>query len=207
VVCLRHPVHDRGIDAQRLSGLARAARPVRRDRGRQRRALATVLPVDVLHNLFAPLMLEVHVDVRRLTALLADEPLEQHRRACWIDLGHAQRIANRRVRGGATPLHRNSFIAREAHDVVDRQKVWLVLQVGDQRQFVFDLRLDLVGHARRPAAVGANVGFLPQIGLGREAVGYKLVRVLVAQLVQREGTAARDGDGLREGARRVRSRA
>jgi hypothetical protein len=46
-------------------------------RPRLRRELATAFPVDVLHDLFAPLVLEIDVDVGRLLALDADEALEE----------------------------------------------------------------------------------------------------------------------------------
>jgi hypothetical protein len=39
--------------------------------------IATVLLEDPLHDDLAPLVLEIHVDVRRLAPLLRDEALEQ----------------------------------------------------------------------------------------------------------------------------------
>src|SRR3546814_13768455 len=63
-----------GGEAHRLADLAqRAARAVADDGGGQRRALAAVLAIDVLHHLLAALVLEVDVDVRRLLALGGDE--------------------------------------------------------------------------------------------------------------------------------------
>ena len=47
------------------------ARPIADHRGRERGAVAAVLFVDVLDDFFAPLVLEVDVDVGRLVALLA----------------------------------------------------------------------------------------------------------------------------------------
>ena len=65
------PVDLREIEAQRLADVAhRALRPVGDERGGERRAVAAVLRVDVLHHLLAPLVLEVDVDVGRLVALL-----------------------------------------------------------------------------------------------------------------------------------------
>ena len=48
------------------------------------------LAVDVLDDLFAPLVLEVDVDVGRLAPLAADEALEQQVHARRIDLGDAE---------------------------------------------------------------------------------------------------------------------
>ena len=78
----REPVDLREVEAERLADVAhRALRPVGDERGGERRAVAAVLAVDVLHHFLAPLVLEVDVDVGRLVALLADEALEQHAHA------------------------------------------------------------------------------------------------------------------------------
>ncbi|SAL07498.1 hypothetical protein AWB81_08125 [Caballeronia arationis] len=79
LMALRDPVDDLRVDAQRLARLPqRAARPIRGDRRRDRRAVTSILSIDVLDDLFAPLMLEIDIDIGRLAALLADESLEQH---------------------------------------------------------------------------------------------------------------------------------
>ena len=76
---LRQPVDLVERQPERLADVAqRALRPVGVQRRGQRRAMAPVLGVDVLHHLLAALVLEVDVDVRRLVALLADEAFEQH---------------------------------------------------------------------------------------------------------------------------------
>ena len=60
--------------AQRLAQVAQgAAWPIGVQRGSQRRAVPAVFRVDILHHLFAPLMFEIDVDVRRLVALAADK--------------------------------------------------------------------------------------------------------------------------------------
>ena len=66
----RELVDLRKIEPQRLADVPQgAARTIANDGGRQGRALAAVLAVDILNHLFAPLVLEIHVDVRRLVAL------------------------------------------------------------------------------------------------------------------------------------------
>src|SRR3546814_16110293 len=67
----------------------------------QRRALAAILLIDVLHDLLAALVLEVDVDVGRLLALGGDEALEQQVHARGIDLGDAEAEAAGRVGGRA----------------------------------------------------------------------------------------------------------
>ena len=65
--------------AERPGDVAHGAlAPVADHRRRQRGALATVFPVQVLDDFLAPLVLEIDVDVGRLVALLRDEALEQH---------------------------------------------------------------------------------------------------------------------------------
>ena len=73
---------------ERLAHVAdRAARAVADDHGGNRCALAAVFFVDVLDDLFAPLVFEVHVDVGRLIApLQADEALQQRMR--MLRVGH-----------------------------------------------------------------------------------------------------------------------
>ena len=77
LMAFRHPVDDLRVDAQCLARLPqRATRPIGGDSSRDRRAVTAILLIDVLDDLFAPLMLEIDVDIGRLTALLADESLE-----------------------------------------------------------------------------------------------------------------------------------
>ena len=65
------PVDLREVEAERLADVAhRALRPVGDERRGERRAVAAVFRVDVLHHFLAPLVLEVDVDVGRLVALL-----------------------------------------------------------------------------------------------------------------------------------------
>jgi hypothetical protein len=120
---------------------AGAARAVADDHGGERGAVAAVLGVDVLDDLFAALVLEVDVDVGRLVALAADEALEQHAHARRVHLGHAQAVADRRIGRRAAALAQDAAAARKAHHVVHGEEVHLVAQLGDQRQLVLDLLL------------------------------------------------------------------
>ena len=73
--------------------------------------MAPILLVDVLHDFFAPLVLEVDVDVGRLVALLGDEALEQQIHAGRIDFGHAEHITDGGVGGAAASLAQNVLAA------------------------------------------------------------------------------------------------
>src|SRR3954453_6229073 len=100
-------IDDLRVHSKRLAGFAqRAAWPIGGDRRRNGRAIAPIFAVDVLDDFFAPLMLEVDVDVGRLAPLLRNETLEQHVAARRIDLGHAKAVTDRRVFRGAASLAR-----------------------------------------------------------------------------------------------------
>src|SRR5271154_28035 len=62
--------------------------------GGEARALATIVIIDILDHLLAPLVLEVDVDVRRLVALGRDEALEQKIEVRRIDLSDPEAIAD-----------------------------------------------------------------------------------------------------------------
>ena len=71
-------VHLQRIEPERFPDVAqRALGLISDERGRERRSLAAVFPVDVLDDFLAPLVLEIDVDIGRLVALLRDEALEQ----------------------------------------------------------------------------------------------------------------------------------
>src|ERR1700733_6391922 len=127
------PVDFRKIQSQCLAHIAqRAAGPVRNDGGGESRALTAVFPVNVLNDLFAPLMLEIRVDVRRLVALLRDEALEQHGHARRINLGDFQTVANNGVSGRAPPLAEYFLRPGILHDVVHGEEERLEIEFGDQ---------------------------------------------------------------------------
>ena len=191
LVRARHRVDHAVVHAKRAAGVAQhAARSIRDDHRGQRGAVAAILVVDVLDHFLAALVLEVHVDVGRFVALLADEALEQRVAAYRVDLGDAQAVADGRVGGRAPALAQDALAARELDDVVDGQEIRLVLQVADQAQLFLDLRGDRLGHALREAARGAGLRLLAQVGGERVARRHDLVRILVAQLVQRSRSAA-----------------
>ena len=187
------PVDLRQVEAQRLADVAdRALRPVRDERGGERRAVAAVLAVHVLHDLLAPLVLEVDVDVGRLVPLAADEALEQHAHPRRVDLGDAERVADGRVGGRAAALAQDALRPRERDDVLDGEEVRLVIEFRDQGEFVLDQFADL-GRRGALAVAAGEAGFdqRAQVRRGRRALRHQLLGVFVAQLVEREA-AARD---------------
>ena len=103
-------------------------------------------------------MLEIDVDVGRLVALARDETLEQHAHARRIDFGDAERIAHRGVRRRTAALAEDVRAAREAHDVVHGEEVRLVVEFGDQREFVLDEGLRPCPARPRESAARGRLG-------------------------------------------------
>ncbi len=168
------------VDADGLAHVAQgAACAVADDDGRNGCALAAVLFVDVLDDLFAPLVLEVDIDVGRLVAMPAQEALEQQVAFFRVDRGNAQAVADDRVGRGTAPLAKDVLRARKAHDVFHREKEHLVLQLDDQREFLFDLLAHLVGDALGKADRRALPGLAHQRLHGRLVVAHGFERVLV----------------------------
>ena len=182
---------------QRLGHVAhRALAAIADHRGRQRRTLAAVLVIDVLDHLLAPLVLEIHVDVGRLVALLADEALDQQVHPRRVDLGHAECETHGGIGGRAAALAEDLLAARVAHDVVHGEEIRFVFQLLDQAEFVLDLRADLFRRAVRPAPAHALLGELTQPADRAVPGRHQLVRVAVCQLVQTELTARGDRHAL-----------
>ena len=143
-------------EAQGLADLAdRHARAVVDDGGADGGALAAVAVVDILDHLLAPLVLEIDVDVGRLVALGRDEALEQQ-----VDLGGIDAVMPRQkqtaqLAAEPRPWQRMSWLAGEAHDVVDGEEIGRVVELGDQRQLLGEERAHLVRHAVADSARAA----------------------------------------------------
>ncbi len=186
-------------DAQRARHIAnRAARAVADHRGGERRALAAVFAVDVLDDLLAPFVLEVDIDIRRLIALAADEALEQQLGARRIDLGDAERIADRGVGRRASALTQNMLLARIFDQIMHRQEKVLIAQLGNQTELLLDQFAHRLRDTPRPAALQARLGQGAQMRAGRQAGRHEFGGVLIVQLRQREDTAFGDRNTLIE---------
>jgi len=181
----------------------RAPAAVADHRGRQRGAVAAVLGVDVLQHFLAPLVLEVHVDVRRLVALARQEARHQQPALGRVHHGDAQREAHRGIGRGTAPLAQDAVLLRETDDVLHGQEERLVLLVGDQFQFAFDLPDHIGRHAFRPALAHAAFGQFAQPAAGRVLVGHQLGRVAVLQLAQVEAATARQPHRVLQQRRRM----
>ncbi len=165
-------------------------------RGRQGGAVAAVFAIDVLDDLFTALVLEVHVDVRRLAALPGDEALEQQIHARRIHLGDAQAVAHGGIGRRAPALAENMLPAGKGHDVPDGKKVGSIVQLVYQPQLMFDLRLHPVRTAFWPARLFALFHQLPQVVLGLHTRRRDIIGIVVAQFVQGKTAAPGDAHAL-----------
>ena len=148
------PIELGEIESERATDIPhRAFRTVSDQCRRKCCAIAAVFPVDILHHVFASLVLEIDIDVRRLVALLADEALEQHLHARRVDFGDVERVANSRIGRRSASLAQDVFRARERDDVLHRQEIGLVPEFGNERQLVLDERTHVRRYCR--AAKGA----------------------------------------------------
>jgi hypothetical protein len=153
--------------------------------------------VDVLDHLLAPLVLEIHIDIRRFVALLRDEALEQHLHAGRVHGGDAEAVAHGGIGGRAAPLAEDAPRAGEAHDVVHGEEVGGVVHLADDGQLMGHQLPHLLRYALRPARPRpCPPGETFQIVRGRLPRRHVVHRVGVAQLVQGEAAASGDGHGL-----------
>ena len=154
---LGYGVHAVQREAQGLAHVThRRAGTIGDHLSRDPRPLPAVFVVDVLKDLFATLVLEINVDVRRLVALAGTETLEEHVNSVRIHRGHAQAVTDGRVGRTAAALAQNGPRPGETDDVPDGQEVRFIAQFRDQLQFVFDQPADFAQVSRARCSVGVR---------------------------------------------------
>ena len=172
-------------EPQRFADIADgAARAIVDDGRADRRPLAAVAAIDVLHDQFAPLVLEIDVDVRRIVPLPGDVAGEEEvvLGPGRIHRGDAQAEADRRIGRRAAPLAQDALAARPGDDVMHGQEVVGIFQLLDEREFLAKEGADLVGNTRGEAPGGAPPGEIGQMPVGRLARRDRLVGIFVLQL-------------------------
>ena len=170
---------------QRLADVAQgAARAIAGDDGAEGGVVAAVGLEDPLHDDLAPLVLEIDIDVRGLTALLADEALEQQIIAARVDRGDAQHIADGGVGGRAAALAQDVLAAGEAHDRMDREEIGRIVQRADQIELVTQGLAHTVRQTLRIPIRRSGPGQLFEGLLRRHARRRDLVGILIGQFVE-----------------------
>ncbi len=161
-------------EAQRTGHVAhRTAAAVGDDVGHLGGVVAAVALVDVLDRLLAQVRFDVDVDVGRAVARRRQEPLEQQLVGDRVDVGDAERVADRGVGRRPPALGQDAVVPAELGDVVDDQEVAGKVQLADDLQLVLDLRVGQRSPLRRAVPVaGADHGEVPQpavLGVSRRA--------------------------------------
>jgi hypothetical protein len=100
--------------------------------------VASIVLVNVLDHLFAPLVLEIHIDVGRLAAIRGDKAFEQEVAIARVDVGDAQAVTDRRIGRRAATLAEDVLAAGVTDDVVHGEKVGGVVELRDQRKLMFE---------------------------------------------------------------------
>jgi len=165
-------------------------------------ALAPIVIIDILDHLFAPLVLEVDVDVRWLVAFGRDEALEQKIEIRGIDLSDPKAIADGGIGRGAAALTEDSLRTREAHDVVHGEEVGRVIERGDQRELVLERFARAPRNAVRITRFCACLSESLERLLGRCMALAQLFRIAMLEFVKAEGETVEEADGLGDGLRR-----
>src|ERR1700761_1672090 len=140
--------------------------------------------INPLDHFFAPIVLKIDVDIRRLLAFLADKPLEKQVVALWIDGSDAENITNGGICRRATALAKNAFGAREPYDGIDCEKVRGVAETLDERQFMPQCFFDAPWQPVRISGLGAFPGQLFERRLRRDAGNISFTGVLISQLIK-----------------------
>src|SRR5690606_31604401 len=112
----------------------------------------------------APLMFEVHIDIRRLVTLPGQKALEQQIAVHRVYLGDTQNKTHRRIGRRTAPLAEDMLATRETDDVMYGEKITLVAQVGDQPKLLVDLPAQLRRNAVGPAPDNALLGQMAKPG-------------------------------------------
>lgn len=111
-------------------------------------AVAPVLFVDPLDDLFTTVAIEVDVDVGLFIAHGREEPLERQTVVDRVDRRDAEQIADGAVRRGSAPLAEYAAPARLVHDVADDEEVAGEILLLDDIELVRDALSVVVAQAR-----------------------------------------------------------
>ncbi|EKD59570.1 MAG: hypothetical protein ACD_54C01271G0001, partial [uncultured bacterium] len=161
-------------------------------------AVAAIFFIDMLNHFFATFVFEIDVNIGRLAAGLGYETFEHHLGDAGRHLGHPQRIADHRICRRAAALAQDPPAAGKADNIVHSQEIGSEAQLVDQAQFLGDLGFCVgINPVREPACqTFGGQPFQPRL-CGFILTG--LMRVVIRQLVEREGAA---GGNLQRAAQR-----
>ncbi len=137
-------------------------------------------------------MLEIDVDVGRLATFRRNETLEQQVDLGRIDRCDAEAIAHDGVGRRAATLGEDAARAGESDDVVDGEEVMRIAERADEGQLALEIAEHFSRHAVREALHDSVADKGLEMGLRRGSRRNGFVRILVAQLIQREAAGGYD---------------
>ena len=120
----------------------------------------SILLVNVLDDFFAPFVLDVQIDVRRLSAFETQESFEQQIHAHGIDCRDAETKTYGTVGCATTALAQDVLLATVLDDFVHREEVAAVVELADDFELAFDLRPNIGWNFALVARSGASKGEL-----------------------------------------------
>ncbi|MNM68338.1 hypothetical protein D3C81_798970 [compost metagenome] len=167
------------------------------------RAVTAIAAEHVLQHLFAAIVFEVDVDVRRLVALAGQKALEQQVAFHRVELGDAQHEAHHRVGRRATPLTENALAPGKVDDVVNGKEVAFVVELGNQFQLMLQGLASLVADTFGPTPALALLAQMTQPGAGRLAFRHQFAGVLIAQLAKVETATRGNAQAFLKQCRRI----
>jgi len=107
---------------------------------------AAVFFVNVLNDLFSPVVLDIEIDVGRFSALDTQEALEQQVHTHGVDGGDAEAETHRTVGSAATPLAQNVLLPAVLNNLMHCQEVAPVVEPTNDLKLAFELRANVGGH-------------------------------------------------------------
>ena len=138
---MRETIENARRKIERFADLARRAAAAIRDHVRGHGgAMFAVAPINFLDHRFAPVATrKIEIDIGPAFPALVQKTFEDEMIADRIDRGDPETITNRAVRRAAAALDHDVVFAAEIDDVPDDQKISGEPELGDQRQFFFEL--------------------------------------------------------------------
>ena len=173
------------------------------DGGDDGRTVPAIAPVDILHHLLAPRMLEIDIDVGRLQPLLGNEAFEQQIDLGRIDGSDAEHVAHGGIGRRPSPLTQDVLTTCIMHDVVHGEKIMRVFEFGDEIELLTQSGAQRVINLAAETGLHTRPGQVFQMLLRGLARRHRLVGILIFELIERKRDAGGKPHGLRDRLRRV----
>ena len=160
--------------------------------------VVAVLVDDIVQHLIAPVVLEVHVNVRHLLALHIEEALEDQAVLQWVNVGDAEAVEDDAGRRAAPDAEQDVALADEPDNVPHHQEVVGETGVADDLQLV-PQALHGIGRGVGIAAPEALLADLGQVFVGVHAAGRLVAGQVGLAELQRHVAHIGDHAGVGQG--------